>query len=113
MINMIIINGHRAVVSLDPELGMLRGEFIELNGGADFYADSLPALLAEGERSLAVFLDVCGENGIDPRRHFSGKFQVRLPETLHAEAAAAAAARGVSLNQFVAEAIAHETAAAA
>lgn len=29
---------------------MLRGEF-ELNGGADFHADSLPALLAEGERS--------------------------------------------------------------
>lgn len=60
---------------------------------------------------MAVFLYVCDEHGIDPRRHFSGKFQVRLPETLHVEAAAVA--RGVSLNQFVAEAIGHETAAAA
>lgn len=92
---------------------MLRGEFIELNGRADFHADSLPALIAEGERSLAVFLDICDEHSIDPRRHFSSKFQVRLSETLHVEDAAAAAARGVSLNQFVAKAIEHETAAAA
>jgi len=113
MINTIIINGHRAVVSLDAELGMLRGEFIELNGGADFYADSLPALVAEGECSLAVFLEVCRENDIEPKRHFSGKFQVRLPEALHAEAVAAAAARGISLNQFVAEAVEHETMAEA
>lgn len=110
MINMIDIQGQRAVVSLDPELGLLRGEFIELNGGADFYADSLPALRVEGERSLTVYLQVCEENGIDPKRRFSGKFQVRLPEVLHAQAVAVAAARGVSLNQLVAEAIKHETA---
>ncbi|MEJ7746609.1 MAG: type II toxin-antitoxin system HicB family antitoxin [Luteimonas sp.] len=113
MINTITINGYRAIISLDPERGMLRGEFIELNGGADFHADSLPALVAEGERSLGVFLEVCRENGLEPRRHFSGKFQVRLSETLHAEAVAAAAARGISLNQFVADAVAHETAAEA
>lgn len=112
MINTIEIHGHPAVVSLDPDLGMFRGEFIGLNGGADFYAESMSALIHEGERSLATFLQVCKENGVEPSRRFSGKFQVRLPSALHAQAALVAAARGMSLNQFVAEAIEHETEAA-
>jgi predicted HicB family RNase H-like nuclease len=38
MFNTIRIHGHRAVISLVPEQGLLRGEFVELNGGADFPA---------------------------------------------------------------------------
>ncbi|MGQ4659005.1 toxin-antitoxin system HicB family antitoxin [Lysobacter sp. F6437] len=112
MINTINIDGHKAVITLDAELGMFRGEFVELNGGADFYAKSYDALLVEGQRSLETFLAICEERGISPKRSFSGKFQVRLPKALHAAAVAAAAARGVSLNQLIAEAVQHETAAA-
>lgn len=56
---------------------MLRGEFIELNGGADFYANSLAALIAEGERSLAVFLEVCRESGIAHSPNMSAWLPVR------------------------------------
>jgi predicted HicB family RNase H-like nuclease len=108
MNNVMTISGHRAVIQFDPEIGMFRGEFVGLNGGADFYADSVEGLRREGETSLRVFLDVCQEKGIDPVRTFSGKFQVRIPEELHALAVEAAAARGVSLNQFVQTAIEDE-----
>jgi predicted HicB family RNase H-like nuclease len=40
-------------------------------------------------------------------RTFSGKFLVRIPAEVHRKAALKAAARGESLNQFVAEAIAN------
>ena len=113
MINTIEIGGFRAVVTLDPELGMFRGEFIELNGGADFYGASMKQLASEGARSLKTFLEVCKERGIEPRREFSGKLQVRLPKSLHAAATVTAAARGISLNKLIEEAIAHETSAAA
>ncbi|MBB2156644.1 type II toxin-antitoxin system HicB family antitoxin [Gluconacetobacter diazotrophicus] len=106
MNNVMTIGGHRAVVQFDPEIGMFRGEFVGLSGGADFYADSVAGLQREGETSLRVFLEMCAEKGIDPVRHYSGKFQVRVNEELHARAAEAAAARGVSLNQFVQDAIA-------
>ncbi|MER3633117.1 MAG: toxin-antitoxin system HicB family antitoxin, partial [Blastocatellia bacterium] len=33
-----------AVISFDPEIQMFRGEFSGLNGGADFYADSIENL---------------------------------------------------------------------
>lgn len=110
MINVIEVNGHKAVVSFDPETRMFRGEFVGLNGGADFYADDVAGLAREGQSSQETFMEVCRERGIDPIRRFSGKFQVRLDERLHAQAVTAAAARGKSLNQFVAEASEREAA---
>jgi predicted HicB family RNase H-like nuclease len=47
MNNIIEIDGHKAAVSLDPEIGQLRGEFLGLNGGADFYADNIGDLRKE------------------------------------------------------------------
>ncbi len=106
--NVLEIDGHKAVVQFDPEIGMFRGEFVGLTGGADFYADSVEGLKREGRISLQVFLDTCRERGIAPYRAFSGKFNVRIPGALHAEAVQAAAARGVSLNELVREALTHE-----
>ncbi|MCH4562736.1 type II toxin-antitoxin system HicB family antitoxin [Halomonas sp. EGI 63088] len=111
MNNIMIIDGHRAVIQYDPDIEMFRGEFTGLNGGADFYADSVAALRQEGEASLRVFLETCRERGIEPRKSYSGKFQVRLPPELHESAVDAAMARGESLNQFVAHAIEHELSA--
>ena len=113
MINTIKIGGYRAVVTFDPDLKLFRGEFIELNGSADFYGESVKKLAAEGAKSLKIFLDVCQERGIEPVRQFSGKLQVRLPKQLHAAAAATAAARGIRLNKLIEEAIEHETSMAA
>ena len=87
------IEGERAIVTFDPEIGMLRGEFVGLNGGADFYADSIDTLREEGRTSLKVFLDMCAERGVEPRRKFSGKFNVRPNSRLHEAAVAAARAR--------------------
>ncbi|HQT47792.1 MAG: DNA repair protein [Acidocella sp. 20-63-7] len=106
--NMLEIDGHKAVIQFDPEVGMFRGEFLGLTGGADFYADSVEGLKREGHISLQVFLDTCRERGIAPYRSFSGKFNVRIPGELHAQAVQAAAARGVSLNELVREALSHE-----
>ncbi|MCB8839032.1 type II toxin-antitoxin system HicB family antitoxin [Aurantimonas sp. VKM B-3413] len=103
--NIMEIEGERAIVTFDPEIGMLRGEFVGLNGGADFYADSIDTLREEGRTSLKVFLDMCAERGIEPRRKFSGKFNVRLDSGLHEAAVAAARAQDKSLNEWVAEAI--------
>nr|WP_255762508.1 type II toxin-antitoxin system HicB family antitoxin [Halomonas alkalisoli] len=96
------------MIQYDPDIEMFRGEFIGLNGSADFYADSVAKLREEGRDSLRVFLEECRERGIEPTKSYSGKFQVRLPEELHKNAIDAATAKGQSLNQFVATAIGHE-----
>ena len=99
--NTMEINGYRAVIQYDPDIEMFRGEFIGLNGGADFYAKDIDGLRQEGEISLKVFLDMCQEEGVEPRKEYSGKFNLRVSPELHAEISARAAADGKSLNQWV------------
>ncbi len=102
MKNTMEIDGYKAVIQFDPDIDMFRGEFVGLNGGADFYALDVAGLRKEGAVSLKVFLEMCEEDGVEPRRWYSGRFNLRISPELHASAAAAAAAEGKSLNQWVA-----------
>lgn len=103
--NILEIDGYHAVIQFDPEIDMFRGEFLDLNGGADFYAQDVSGLRREGAASLKVFLEMCEEDGVEPQRHYSGRFNVRLQPELHASVAVAAAAEGKSLNQWVSDAL--------
>lgn len=60
-------DGYKAVIAYDPEIEMFRGEFVGLNGAADFYAADLEGLKREGKTSLEIFLEVCAERGSPPR----------------------------------------------
>ena len=60
--------GYQAVISYDPEIEMFRGEFVGLNGGADFYAKDAVSLKHEGQTSLDVFLKMCAEDSVPPKR---------------------------------------------
>lgn len=99
--NILKIEGYKATIKYDPEIDQFRGEFIGLNGGADFYATDIEQLREEGKISLKVFFDMCKEEGINPHKEYSGKFNLRVPPALHAEIAAKAAAEGKSLNKCV------------
>ena len=103
--NIMEIDGYHAVIQFDPDIDMFRGEFLDLNGGADFYAQDVSGLRREGAASLQVFLEMCAEDGAEPRRRYSGRFNVRLQPELHASVSVAAAAEGKSLNQWVADAL--------
>jgi predicted HicB family RNase H-like nuclease len=77
-----------------------------LNGGADFYAKDIDGLRKEGEISLNVFfLEMCREDGVEPRKSYSGRFNLRVSPKLHEEISVRAAAEGKSLNQWVADVI--------
>ena len=106
--NLLEIEGFQATVQYDAEIEMFRGEFIGLTGGADFYATDIKGLRREGQASLATYLEMCNEKGIEPRRQYSGKFNVRLPTELHEAIAIEAASQGKSLNQWVQDALNNE-----
>lgn len=103
--NVMTIDGYHAKIEYDPELDLFRGEILGLNGGADFYGKNPKELRAEFKKSLGVFLEVCREKGLEPRRHFSGKFNLRIPPELHEQLAIAAQAEGKSMNTLAQEAL--------
>jgi predicted HicB family RNase H-like nuclease len=103
MINQMTIDGVKAVITYDSDIDMFRGEFLGLNGGADFYAKDAEGLRREGAISLNVFLEACKEDGVEPFKSFSGKFVLRIPPEDHAAISMAASASGKSLNQWAVE----------
>ena len=104
------LDGYNAKIEYDPEIDMFRGEILGLTGGADFYGKTPAELRAEFKKSLTVFLEVCREKGIEPRRNYSGKFNLRIPPELHEKLAIAAQAEGKSINTLAQEALAQRVA---
>lgn len=109
--NVMTLNGYRAKIEYDEDLDLFRGEILGLSGGADFYGKNPKELRAEFRKSLQVFLEVCKEKGLEPRRNFSGKFNLRIPAELHERLAIAAQAQGKSINTLAQEALQRSVAA--
>ena len=103
--NTMHVDGYSAKIEYDEELDLFRGEILGLNGGADFYGKNPKELRTEFKKSLQVFLDVCKEKGIDPKRNFSGKFNLRISPELHEQLAIAAQVEGKSINMVAQEAL--------
>lgn len=70
-----------ALISYDASLMSFRGEFIGLNGGADFYGKSVTELKVEGENSLNAFIDECKKRQIDPVKQ--DHIDVNCPSSKH------------------------------
>ncbi len=109
--NVMTVDGFNARIEYDPDTDLFRGEILGLNGGADFYGKSPKELRAEFKKSLAVFLEVCQEKGLEPRRSYSGKFNLRIPVELHERLSIVAQAEGKSINTVAQEALQQRLAA--
>ena len=103
--NLMTVEGYHAKIEYDEELDLFRGEILGLSGGADFYGKNPKELRTEFKKSLQVFLEVCTEKGLEPRRHFSGKFNLRISSELHERLAIEAQVQGKSINTLAQEAL--------
>ena len=108
---MMSLDGYNAKIEYDADLDMFRGEILGLNGGADFYGNNAKELRAEFKQSLQVFLDVCREKGLEPRRNYSGKYNLRISPGLHEKLAIVAQTEGKSINTLAQEALQQRVAA--
>ena len=99
--------GYVAAVEFDDSAYILHGRVV--NSGAypiaTFEATDARELRREFERSIDEYLTWCEEDGVEPKRPFSGRLNVRLGSELHAAVAAAAAEKGVSINSWIVQAL--------
>lgn len=99
--NIMQCDSYKARIEYDSDIDLFRGEILGLNGGADFYGANPVELKKEFKKSLDIFLEVCDEKGIQPKKEYSGKFNLRIPPKLHSEIAAIATSEEKSINQWV------------
>ncbi len=59
--------------------------------------------------SVEDYLRWCAEEGVEPEKPYTGRFVVRLSPDLHRQISLRARAAGVSLNQWVTDALIRES----
>ena len=72
---------------------------------ATFEATDVEGIRAEFRRSVDEYLASCEEDGVEPRKPFSGKLNLRLGQDLHQRVVLSAAESGVSLNRWILQAL--------
>ena len=99
--------GYTVEIEFDESVERLHGRVV--NSGAypiaTFEATDVEGIRREFHRSIDVYLAACQEEGVTPKKPFSGKLNVRLGPDLHQRVARVAAESGLSLNSWIRQAL--------
>lgn len=98
-------NGYHAKVEFDDQDNILVGTVLGLSDTLAFHGRSIDELKDSFRNCIEDYIDLCKEIGKQPEKEFKGVFNVRISPDSHREAAMDAALDGITMNQFVAEAI--------
>ena len=93
--------GFMATVEYDDEARIFCGEVINTRTVITFQGTTVDEVENEFHASVDDYLEWCKEDGIEPEKPYSGKFNVRLSPLFHSQVAIAAKKLNMSLNSFV------------
>jgi predicted HicB family RNase H-like nuclease len=100
--------GYDAIVNFDDQASIFHGEVVNTRDVITFQGTSVRELQKAFRQSVDDYLDFCRERGEVPDKPYSGKFLVRVPADIHRRLAIRAALKGMSLNAYVRDLLAHE-----
>ncbi len=95
--------GYIATIEYDDSVEMLHGEVINAAPYpiVTFEAADVEGLKREFRVSIDDYLAWCEEDGVEPRRPFSGNLNLRLGSDLHRQVAVEATLNGLSINEWI------------
>lgn len=104
--NTMSYRGYQADIVYEAEDDLLVGHIMHINDIIGFHGTSLKEVRAAFKEAVDDYLSSCKETGKEPNKPYSGKVMFRIDPKVHAQAAHAAQAKGMSLNQWAEEALA-------
>lgn len=107
MNNILEYKNYHAKIEFDKEDMLFVGEVFGIQDSINFHGRTIEELVENFHQSIDNYLEVCKEYGRNPDKEFRGSFNVRIDPALHRRAALAALRSGVTLNQYVEQAIQH------
>lgn len=105
MNNILEYKGYYANVHFSSDDNVFFGKLAGINDLVSFEGESVTELMNTFKDATDNYLETCKELGKEPDKTYKGSFNVRIPPNLHRKAAAAAALKNVSINDFVKYAI--------
>ena len=97
-------NNYLASIEYSEEDACFIGKIAGIQDVVGFHAESVAELRAAFHEAVDDYVATCAKIGKPPQKAYSGKVMLRIPPEVHARAATAAQSRGLSLNQFAAQA---------
>jgi predicted HicB family RNase H-like nuclease len=95
--------GYSGHAEYDDADEIIHGHVVGIRDVVTFQARTVDDLRQAFRDSVDDYLAMCAEDGVEPQKPFSGKFNIRLRPEVHRQVSLAAAAAGKSLNAWVAE----------
>ena len=93
--------GYIARIEFDDQDRIFTGRLLGIEDIVTFHGESVAELEAALHDAVEHYLDVCAKTGREAQKPYSGRFALRMPPDLHAQAAVKAAAMGKSINQWL------------
>ena len=100
---MLRYKGYTGLVEYDTDGKIFTGEVIGLRSVITFQGRTPEELENSFRESIELFLEMCRDNGIEPKKPYSRRFNIRLTPELHRILVIKAAEERKSLNELVVE----------
>ena len=97
--------GYSARIEYDAADEIFHGRILGINDVVGFHADSVEGLKAAFAEAVDDYVDTCRALGRKPDKAYSGRVMFRVAPEVHADAAMAAEASGMSLNEWAEHAL--------
>ena len=105
---MIEYKGYIGDVTFDSDAHLFHGEIINTRDVITFQGKTVEELEKAFQESIDDYLKWCEEDGVEPEKPYSGRFNLRLSPELHKEVAITAKRLKLSINKFVEKAVEDE-----
>jgi predicted HicB family RNase H-like nuclease len=102
--------GYLGTVEYDAQAKIFHGDIINTRDVITFQGTTVNEIERAFKDPINDYIAWCKEDGVEPEKPYSGKFNVRLPPELHRQIAILAKKNHISLNSFVEKAITDEIA---
>jgi len=100
--------GYLGTVEYDAVAKIFHGDIINTRDVITFQGTTVKEIEQAFKDSIDDYINWCEEEGVEPEKPYSGKFNVRLSPELHRQIAILSKKRQISLNSFVEKAIMDE-----
>jgi predicted HicB family RNase H-like nuclease len=100
--------GYLGTVEYDDQAKIFHGDIINTRDVITFQGTTVKEIERAFRDSIDDYITWCKEDGVEPEKPYSGRFNVRLSPDLHRQIAVIAKKKRLSLNSFVEKAITDE-----
>lgn len=98
------------ILEYDSDAKIFHGDVVNTRDVITFQGKTVDEIDNAFRESIDEYLSWCVEEGVEPEKPYSGKFNLRLSPELHREIAITAKKLNLSINSFVEKAVKDELA---